>query len=61
MDALMEEAMESLERIDAALADTTIELAVWLDMLTKAVRWLAEGDPEAAREMLAVIEEERDE
>lgn len=60
MDALSE-TVESLRRVDAALTDTTVELAVWLDMVTKALRYLVEGDPEAAREVLEIIEETHDE
>lgn len=53
----MTEAIEGLRRVDAALAETAVDLAVWLDQVTKCLRYLAEGDPDAAKDVLARIEE----
>lgn len=53
----MSESVESLNRVNATLISTAVDLTIWLDLVTKALRYLAEGDPEAARDILALIEE----
>lgn len=58
MDERLTEAMESLQRVNSTLLSTAIELTVWLDMLSKAVRYLSEGDPAAARELMNLIDRE---
>lgn len=58
MDERLTEAMESLQRVNSTLLSTAIELTMWLDMLSKAVRYLSEGDPAAARELMNLIDRE---
>ena len=53
----MNEDIEAIREINVTLLSTAIELTVWLDLVTKTLRYLAEGDPEAAKGILAVIEE----
>lgn len=51
------DAVDSIREVNVTLISTAVELTIWLDLVTKALRYLAEGDPEAAKGILAVIEE----